>query len=117
MRQRMTVDNPFGWLRANGEDLAPLTGQDSAALLAIANVWELFPRADGAGREACIVAVRALLGAMQPKCRHITRLLIARAMDWSDVDVLWPQVADGIDLSQPRPPLRVLRLDERERGS
>ena len=68
---------PAAWLKANGENLAPLTGQDRAALEAIAATWELYAHADNDGRESAIVAVRALLVAMQPKCRPLTRKLIA----------------------------------------
>ena len=83
---------PGAWLKANGVNLAPLTGQDRRALEAIALTWELYAGADDVGRLAAITAVRALLAAMQPHCRELTRKLIARALDWPDVERLWPLV-------------------------
>lgn len=85
----------IAWLRANGQRhaLAALTGQDASALAAIAHAWELYARADGDGQRAALAAVRALLLAMQPKCRPLARELIARSLDWHDRARLWPLVA------------------------
>lgn len=82
------------WLRANGHDLAPLTGQDARALHAIAACWELYACSDDAGALAALDAVRSLLPAMQDKCRPLARELIAYAMDWSDRERLWPQTGE-----------------------
>lgn len=82
------------WLRANGHDLAPLTGQDARTLNAIAACWELYACSDDDGAQAALDAVRALLPAMQEKCWPLARELIAYAMDWDDREKLWPQVGE-----------------------
>jgi hypothetical protein len=84
---------PAQWLRANKVDLASLTGTDSRALDAIAACWELYAYAPNA---TVLEAIRSLLVSMQPKCRDLTRDLIARSMDWSDIDRLWPAVSRGL---------------------
>jgi hypothetical protein len=83
------------WLRANGHNTAPLTGQDASALEAIALCWELYARGDNDGRLAAVKAVRELLPAMQEKCWPLAREVIAKALDWGDRDRLWPLVKDG----------------------
>jgi hypothetical protein len=90
------------WLRAAARDpssparlpgpLAMLTGQDVRALSAIAACWELCTSADYDGERGALDAVRALLPALQPKCRDFARELIPFAADWSDRDRLWPRV-------------------------
>ena len=85
--------SPLRWLKANDRDTAPLTGQDTRALHAIAWCWELYAVADEAGQLAALQAVRCLLAGMQPQCWHLAKELIAMAMDWDDRDRLWPQVA------------------------
>lgn len=69
-----------------------LTGQDAAALEAIAATWKLYALADVDGRHAALQAIALLVGAMQPKCRAFARELIPWAMDWSDRDPLWSVV-------------------------
>lgn len=96
-KSRAVPLTPAKWLRGNGVDLAPLTGQDARALNAIAACWECYAAADDPGRRFVIIAVRTLLGCMQPKCRELTKKLIARSLDWSDVDRLWPQVEPASD--------------------
>lgn len=82
------------WAKNNGESLAPLTGTDFRALAAIAALWELYSME----RHARVLdAVRIALGEMQPSTRHFARPLIARAMDWSDQDKLWPLVDVNAD--------------------
>lgn len=78
---------PIEWLAANGIDTAPFTGTDARAVQALAAAWDLYAytRSDYVLR-----AIRELLSEMQPKCRPLTKKLIARSMDWSDVDKLWP---------------------------
>jgi hypothetical protein len=95
MAKPRKIDTPRGWLAANGVDLAPLTGQDARALDAIAGCWELYAAADEQGAAAALLAVRDLLLAMQPQCRNLTKKLIARALDWGDVDRLWRKVTFG----------------------
>jgi len=82
-------------LQANGgtlpgsEIMGALTGQDSRALGAISRCWELYACSDEAGQIAALVAVGALLPALQPQCRCFARELIAMSLDWSDRDRLW----------------------------
>lgn len=80
------------WLRANGWDLGPLTGQDARALLAIAECWELYACSDADGASSALAAIQTLLRAMQPKCAPLAKELIARSLDWGDRDRLWPLV-------------------------
>jgi hypothetical protein len=87
------INTPAGWLKANGVDLAPLTGTDARVLVAVATCWELYAVCGDDSRARVLVAVRELLHVMQPKTRGLTKMLIARAMDWEDVDRLWPQVS------------------------
>lgn len=88
------------WLKANGANLAPLTGQDTSALYAIDHCWDLYARGDGAGQFAAMSAVVALLSGMQPKCWPLARQLIAKAMDWADIERLWPLVEANYRLSR-----------------
>lgn len=81
------------WLRANGYDLAPCTGQDFRALAAIAACWDLVACSDAQGERSALAAVRALLPAMQEKCRPLARALIARSLDWDSPNRLWTQVS------------------------
>lgn len=91
------------WARAVGKEpgslsklhacaLGALTGQDKCALDAIVACWELYAVGDEDGRCEALVAVRALLLAMQPSTRWIARELIPYALEWSDRDRLWPLV-------------------------
>lgn len=76
-----------------GYTLGMLTGQDNRALTAIAACWELYASSDEDGERGALVAVRALLPAMQEKCRPFARELIPFALDWHDRERLWPLVA------------------------
>ncbi len=80
------------WLKANGHDLGPLTGQDTRALVAIADCWDLYASADEDGSVAAIEAIRWLLTGMQPKCRPLAKELVARSLDWDDRERLWTHV-------------------------
>lgn len=93
----------FEWLVACAEDersptglrpelLGMLTGQDKRALGAIAACWELYACSDEDGADAAKAAIVALLQGMQSKCWLFARELIARAMDWSDRERLWPAI-------------------------
>lgn len=92
------------WLRAVSKDphsqipplpsLAILTGQDARALAAVATCWDLYASSDDNGRAGALAAVRMLLPAMQRKCWPFARALIARSLDWSDIDRLWLIVSD-----------------------
>lgn len=86
----MAAADHLKWLRANGHDLAPLTGTDSKALAAIADAWNLYAYTRS---ERVLKAISLLIAEMQETTRHLARELIAYAMDWSDRDRLWPQVS------------------------
>jgi hypothetical protein len=88
-RKPQLANEPLRWLAANGADLAPLTGTDTKALLAIAACWELFAYTRS---NRVLDAIRSLLSEMQASTAPLTRDLIARAMDWSDRDRYWPLV-------------------------
>jgi hypothetical protein len=79
------------WLRANDVDLAPMTGTDMRALNALAETWELYAYTRS---PLAIEAVRSILCVMQSTTRDLTKKLIARAMDWDDVEPLWDLVMD-----------------------
>lgn len=103
------------WLRAcaknpdhhqsqiRGLDLAMLTGQDARALEAIATCWNLYASSDDDGQRGALAAVRALLPAMQAKCRPFARELIAWALDWHDRERLWSLVAPEEAKRVPKP--------------
>lgn len=93
------------WLRECSKDpnsparipkgsLGALTGQDSRALGAIAECWELYAGGDADGQAAALAAVRTLLPAVQPQCRFFARELIAMVLDWPDRDRLWPVITE-----------------------
>jgi hypothetical protein len=88
------IETPAGWLRANGVDLQALTGTDHRVLRAVAAAWEAYAY----GRQSqFLTAIVQMLHVMQPQCRRATKKLIARAMDWSDVDKLWPGIEHSVD--------------------
>lgn len=106
-RNLNAAEHWLAWLKACKKDewssarlrlpgpFAMLTGQDTRALGAIAHCWQLYASSDEAGRYGAIVAVRALLPALQFSCRGFARELIAQAMDWDDRDRVWTRVMDG----------------------
>jgi hypothetical protein len=85
-------EDALHWLSERGWDLAPLTGQDRAALTAIAHCWALWTRADAAGQRAAVDAVAALLGGCQEIVWPMARELIAHSGDWTHRDAVWPKV-------------------------
>jgi hypothetical protein len=74
--------------------LAMITGQDRRALDAIAHCWRLYANSDEAGQRGALAAVRALLPAIQPRCRDFARELIPQSLDWHDRERIWPLVTD-----------------------
>ena len=108
MQRRTPRPEPLRWLAAQrGIDLAPFTGTDTKAAVAIAHCWDLFAYTRSPG---VLHAIQNLLREMQPSTAPLTKLLIARSMDWSDCDRYWPLVWGQQDL-QPR--RRGTTLDER----
>lgn len=94
------------WARANAKDpqspsnidsraLAALTGQDVRVLTAIVACFELYAGSDTEGMRAALLAIRALLPAMQESTRWIARELIPFALDWGDRERLWPLVTEA----------------------
>jgi len=88
-------DEALRWLRANGHDLAPLTGTDVKTLLAIDALWRL---RFGAGGEAPHIAFRAITTllhehALQEKHWYLAIELVARYGDWSDVEPVRRELA------------------------
>ena len=80
------------WLKNRGWDLAPLTGQDRAALTAVAHCWQLWTVADADGQHCAVSAVAALLAGCQEVCWPMARELVAHAGDWNHRDAVWSKV-------------------------
>lgn len=83
------------WLKDRGWNLAPLTGQDYAALLALSHCWQMWCRSDEDGRRAVVDAAAALLDGCQEVCWPMARELIAQAGDWSFRGQIWPLVVEA----------------------
>src|SRR5271157_4458819 len=80
------------WLKMRGWDLAPLTGQDRAALCAVAHCWQLWTLGDANGQRAAILAVASLLDGCREVCWPMARELIAQAGDWGHRYEVWSKV-------------------------
>ncbi len=102
MEAKDDVPQHLEFLRANGHDLAPLTGTDHKALAAIADALTLYSYC---GRENVLVAVALLAGEMQGSTRPLARELIAYAMDWGDRERLWPTIEKHIGVARRQLPL------------
>ena len=95
------------WIRerlTNGDrkapsPLAPLTGQDAAALRAFLHLVELYGYADGEGRRCALIAMRATVRAMQPSVRHLAKAGIPCVLDWSHEDEIWQQLERPDDVA------------------
>ena len=76
---------------------APFTGQDASGWHAFAYLVEMWGRGDYAGREAAIVAMRAVLsGVQQKECIHqVFVQTIPALLDWCHVAEIWPQLLQG----------------------
>lgn len=70
--------------------MAALTGQDARALAALVPAFELYAASDETGQRGALVAIRALVSAMQPSTRWIAKELIPFVLDWDDREKLWP---------------------------
>jgi hypothetical protein len=53
---------------------------------------ELYAISDRRGRDDSITAMRAALGAMQPKCWPIAKASIPAVLDWSHEEEVWTQI-------------------------
>jgi hypothetical protein len=76
---------------------APFTGQDGSGWNAFVYLVEMWGRADYTGREAVIVAMRAVLSGVQNKeCIHqVFCQTIPALLDWCHVAEIWPQLIVG----------------------
>ena len=101
-RQSAHCQDALRWLKDRGWNLAPLTGQDRAALESIAHCWRLWCVSDDAGRRAAIDAVASLLDGCQEVVWPMARELIAQAGDWSHRDVVWPKVVQQFEERRAR---------------
>lgn len=82
---------------AHGRDaLAPMTGQDMAALAAFVHLVDLYGRSDDAGRRAALDAMTAVVRAPQLKVLHLFRESIAHILDWRDRAVLWGHIESSL---------------------
>lgn len=82
----------LAWLSGRGVDVSPLTGQDERALRAFVAALDLYAAGDRDGREAGLVAARALLGAMQSTTRPIARAAVPLVVDESREGEIWALV-------------------------
>lgn len=73
--------------------LAPLTGQDTKALLAFAALVELYAYSDGPGQAHAIKAMHATLQCMQESTRSTAKWCISAIMDFSDMDRVWGELS------------------------
>lgn len=85
------------WLRVNVGKycLAPLTGQDHAALFAIAHLLNAYARSDDNGRKALAVALAYTASAMQPSVRYLVKRAVPYAMDWSHESEVWEHIIES----------------------
>lgn len=87
---RTENDSPAADRRFHGKHvLAPLTGQDAAALQAFAHLMELYTRSDEHGRHYAVVAMRATVTAAQESVRGLFWEAIPCVYDWSERERLW----------------------------
>jgi len=69
-----------------------ITGQDARALNAVAALWEMYAGADDDSQRNAMMAIRWVVSTMGDGSKPFARELIARSLDWSDRDRLWPVV-------------------------
>jgi hypothetical protein len=74
--------------------LAPLTGQDSRALVAFVHLVALYGNSDGDGRRCALVAMASTVRAMQPSTQHLAKAVIPHVLDWSDEDPIWQRITE-----------------------
>lgn len=96
---RACARDPHSPSKLGKGSLAPLTGQDMAALDAIAACWTLYARSDADGQRGALAAVRSLLPTMLSHNRWIAKELIPFALDWHDRERIWPLVAPNPGLT------------------
>ena len=90
------------WMKANGHDLAALTGQDFRAFSTFIHALELFCYSDMVGRDDAVHAMRYAVHAMQPKTRYLAKEAIPYMLDWNDRITLWPRIDGGAGLIPPQ---------------
>lgn len=72
--------------------LAPLTGQDAAALSAFVHAVRLYSYSDEHGQHAALLAMTGCVQAMQPQTRMLAKRSIPHLLDWGDEDRLWSKL-------------------------
>jgi hypothetical protein len=89
-RKKAPAETVFDWLAGNLGDraLAPLTGQDSRALAAAAQIMELYSYdpSDEVLKAFALVAQR-----MQPTTIELAYHCIAQALNWEDRAHMWAE--------------------------
>jgi len=85
------------WLRANGHNLAPVTGTDYRVLEALDALWACLVVCN---ENIILAAATLLLMQMQAKNWHLARELIARSLDWGDRDRLWSKLPDDLRMRE-----------------
>lgn len=88
--RQQRLEEIFAWLRANLGDhvIAPITGTDSKAIMAVCELVELWCYTRSGGVEE---AFRCVVQEMQRKNRFLAYHLIAMVGDWSFRPRLWMQ--------------------------
>jgi hypothetical protein len=79
------------WLRDNGLKLGALTSHDTRALLAAAQIAELWISADYGNRPKCASAFRSVVEQMQESTRILAFHAIAHVGDWCHRWQLWKE--------------------------
>lgn len=83
---------------------APFTGQDHAALSVFVHAAALYGRADMAGEQGALEAMRGAARAMQPQLRHMARDVIPAMLDWSSIAEVWPKVTSEVPVVDEQSP-------------
>lgn len=92
----MTDTTLWSFLGANVQHslLEATNEQDRAAVDAFAEICHLYKVSNTAGKGRALVAMSATLDAMQGETRRICRWVIARVLDWNEVDRVWKLVSE-----------------------
>jgi len=90
---RACIRDPNSPSRIRQVHLSALTGQDTRAVTAVVDCWELYALSDEVGQRAALAAVVLLLPAMQEPARELARELIAFVLDWDDRERVWAKLA------------------------
>jgi len=106
-RARAVGKDPKSPSELGSQSLAALTQQDARALNAIVAALELYACSDEDGQRGALMAIRALLPAMQESTRWIAKEMIPFVLNWDDRARLWPL------MSPSAPVIRLVRPEMR----